>query len=73
MKPDFSAQTGDSMTAQGRREWSKARVEAMKKMGATWFRFSVDDEDNPKVSLVEGWRIRPEGEPKPEFHIVAAS
>lgn len=69
MKPDFSRQSAEPMTADERKEWFIEAGQAMHKDGAIWFQYSVDDADNPTIALIEGWERRPETQPKPCFHL----
>lgn len=71
MKPDFVAQSAELMTGNQRREWFQARAVEFKEQGATWLQFSVDDADNPKIALIEGWRARPKVQPAPHFQMTA--
>lgn len=68
--PDFSAQTADVPTGE-QHAWFRARADEMRKEGATWLRFARHP-DNPSLILVEGWRVRPDREPPPCFHLTAA-
>lgn len=69
MEPDFSRQTAEPMTAREGSAWFRKAADSMTACGATWFQFSIDDADNPKISLIEGWRERPDPQPSPHFHL----
>lgn len=67
--PDFVAQTAELISGDERRAWFKARTDEFRKQGATWMQVAVDDTDDPKVTLAEGWRLRPKEQPKPHFQM----
>lgn len=68
-EPDFLAQSGEPMTPDVRQDWYKIRAKEMQEKGATWFQYSVDDADNPEITLIEGWKDRPAHQPPPHFQI----
>lgn len=69
--PDFSAQTAEARTPLDQHQWLRARSAEFKAEGATWLRAAVHPSD-PWLTLLEGWRVRPEPEPEPAFHMVPA-
>ncbi len=67
--PDFVAQSAEITTWKEAREWFHARMFEMQEQGATWYQQSVDDPDNPKIRLVEGWKVKPKKQPSPHFQM----
>ena len=70
--PDFVAQTAEPMTRDERLAWFQERNREFKERGATWAQYSVDDADNPKIALFEGWLVRPKEQPAPHFQMMAS-
>ena len=71
--PDFVAQSAELMAVDRAMVWFRERTEEMASKGATWVQQSVDDADNPKIRLVEGWRVRPKDQPSPHFQMTSTS
>ncbi len=69
--PDFIAQSGEPMTADEARAWFRERGREMHEQGATWFQYSVDDVDEPKLHLVEGWRQQPKEQNEADLRVCA--
>lgn len=70
-RPDFAVQTDRAMTAEERRVWFHERTEEFKRHGMTWAQHSVDDADDPKITLFEGWIVRPKKQPPPKFRLLS--
>ena len=68
IKPEFVAQSAEPMTDAGRREWFLERAAEFQILGATFFQYSVNDIENPRILLVEGWRGKPPVNSLPEPH-----
>ena len=68
-EPDFSVQTGEAMTDAQRQAWFRHAIPEMRARGAAHIRASW--EPDHKLLLLEGWRIRPEHEPPPNFALTA--
>lgn len=70
--PDFSAQTAEARTPLDQHRWLNDQAAAFKVNGATWLRATVHPSDT-WLTLLEGWRVRPDPEPEPAFHMEAGS
>ena len=60
MQPDFASQTAEECD---RREWLRSQAADMRSKGATWFRATEEN----GLALLEGWKVRPQKEPPPQF------
>ena len=69
--PDFWAQTAEPMTDEERHAWIRHACMEAKDQGCIEVRAAMDDADNPKIVLVEGWKIRVHEWPEPSFHFTA--
>lgn len=72
-KPEYLRQTAERMTTAERRQWFQTCNDEAKDEGITWMRFSVDDANNPKIALVEGWNVQPEEEGPIRFQLTYAT
>lgn len=61
---DFISQKVADLADQELDTWFGATAAELRAQGATWLRFT-NHPDNPRLHLVEGWKVRPaeEGEP----------
>lgn len=73
MKPDFSRQTAEPMTATERDKWCQVAIAQFQENGANTVRLTLNEKTVPGVAmtLVEGWRAAlSEGAlPPPHFHL----
>jgi hypothetical protein len=67
--PDFSAQTAEPMTPDERRRWFNSVAAEFREKGATHAQASCNPDHDPPIYLVEGWKVRPEVQPAPQFHM----
>lgn len=60
-EPFYVRQNGEfsNLTPGQRRSWFKGVAQEAKEEGATICRASVDDENQPTMGLVEGWKEHP--------------
>lgn len=72
MEPEFLAQTAEPMTGVERQAWFRARAVEANERGLYWARYSVDDADDPKITLIECWRECPDDHGEPRFQLVHA-
>lgn len=71
-KPDWSAQTGEAMTAEEIEAWrALAHADAVEH-GCTFFQFSSNPDKTPPSYLFEGWKVQPHPQPAPHFHYTPA-
>ncbi len=60
--PVFIAQTAEPehLAPDALRAWFKECSKEANAKGATFFRYSVDNENSPTRALVEGWEVAPD-------------
>ncbi len=68
-EPEFISQTAEPMTPQQKREWCRQQAEDATTKGATWHRWSEDN----NVVLYEGWLVRPVDQGQPRFQYAATA
>lgn len=67
--PNFVSQTDEAMTEKERVDWFALRANEASKQGATFHRYSIND-DYDSLILYEGWRTQPTTDlPKPQFSL----
>lgn len=69
-EPFFIDQHNEQMDKTQREAWIEDQTAKAAEQGANWSRLSwLPPKGTPEIFLFEAWKVRPENEGKPRFHL----